>query len=285
LKNMKMRFLLATFITAFLLPVVLAESLTPFGRVSDKCVFNVPEDYLVEDLDSLSVLKKIETDEVRKVIPPCSTPITRQISPLPEGWSAWAYAEAKKGITSFNGTWVVPPKPAQSGADVLFLFTGLVNQYQPGPDANRINIIQPVLQWGVSAAGGGAYWSLASWYVDSSGNAHFSPLTSAGQLNPGDIIQGNMVQDPTSKIWTISAIDVTTKVETTLHIKTNASEPWAFVTLEVYSLSSCNDYPHGSVPFTKLIFDGFVPEWKSITNPGCNESVTIIDASDVTLNF
>lgn len=34
---------------------------------------------------------------------------------------------------------------------------------------NSTMIYQPVLQWGESAAGGGNYWGVASWYVDGQG--------------------------------------------------------------------------------------------------------------------
>ena len=42
----------------------------------------------------------------------------------------------------------------------IFLFNGI---------QNSTSIYQPVLQWGPSAAGGGNFWTVASWYVDGAG--------------------------------------------------------------------------------------------------------------------
>jgi hypothetical protein len=50
------------------------------------------------------------------------------------------------------------------------------------------HIIQPVLQWGPSAAGGGNYWAITNWYADGQGGAaSFKPLI---RVNPGDVVQG-----------------------------------------------------------------------------------------------
>jgi hypothetical protein len=53
-------------------------------------------------------------------------------------------------------------------------------------------IYQPVLQWGSSAAGGGNYWSIASWYVDGQGGPAFH--SSLIQIAPGQVLKGVMSQ-------------------------------------------------------------------------------------------
>jgi hypothetical protein len=54
---------------------------------------------------------------------------------------------------------------------------------------NSTMIYQPVLQWGPgSAAGGGNYWAVVSWYADGQGGqAFYSNLVT---VNPGDTLVG-----------------------------------------------------------------------------------------------
>ena len=53
-------------------------------------------------------------------------------------------------IISFTTTWIIPPAPNSDDSQTVFLFNGL----QPDDAAH---ILQPVLQWGGSGAGGGKY--------------------------------------------------------------------------------------------------------------------------------
>jgi len=62
-------------------------------------------------------------------------------------------------------------------------------------NAAGVSIIQPVLQWGSSAAGGGQYWAIASWFV---GGAH-TVYSDLKQVSSGDTIYGNMTLDATSQ--------------------------------------------------------------------------------------
>jgi hypothetical protein len=67
------------------------------------------------------------------------------------GWAAytyWSNPTTTKPITSFSTSWTVPAVPATQGKQTIFLFNGL----QDGETASSY-IIQPVLQWGSSAAG------------------------------------------------------------------------------------------------------------------------------------
>jgi hypothetical protein len=145
------------------------------------------------------------------------------------------------------------------------------------------NIIQPVLQFGTSEAGGGTYWAMASWYVDSNGNAYYSQLTKTLTAHG---IQGNMVRSTTNKVWTISTIDTNTNQATTLNIATNTTEPYTFVTLEVYSVANCGEYPTGSDTFSNLVFrPAFTPSWSPVTAPGCDEGVTVNSPTSVTIKF
>jgi len=94
-----------------------------------------------------------------------------------------------------------------------------------------------------------------------------------------------MFYDPTQKAWVIQSIDQTTNTPTTLKIATNTTEPYAFVTLEVYNVDSCQDYPTGTVPFTNLAFDQFTPKWSTEATPGCGEKVSVGSPTAVTITF
>ena len=69
------------------------------------------------------------------------------------------------------------------------------------------DIIQPVLQWGPSCAGGGNYWSIASWYVwgKTCSTASWSPLE---YVAPGNLLHLSMLQEGTWQ-WFIEAQDET----------------------------------------------------------------------------
>ena len=109
-----------------------------------------------------------------------------QGDPLPalgEGWISYAYWTNNTGspVTRFATTWVVPPAPATDSGQTIFLFNGIQNSTM---------IYQPVLQWGPSAAGGGSYWAVASWYADGqTGTSFHSTLV---RVNPGDVLVGVM---------------------------------------------------------------------------------------------
>jgi len=70
-------------------------------------------------------------------------------------------------------------------------------------------MLQPVLQYGVSPAGGGNYWAIASWLV-SSNQAFYSPLEA---VYPGNSISGFTEMTAISggtQYWEVEAKDTTT---------------------------------------------------------------------------
>src|SRR4051794_21610126 len=105
------------------------------------------------------------------------------------GWITYASWTNSTGspVTRFATDWRVPAAPATSNGQTIFLFNGIQNSTM---------IYQPVLQWGPSAAGGGAYWSVASWYAD--GQTGQSFFTTPVRVNVGDRLTGVMTQTGTS---------------------------------------------------------------------------------------
>ncbi len=86
-------------------------------------------------------------------------------------------------IISFTTSWIVPPVPTSDDSQTVFLFNGMQ------PD-NAAHILQPVLQWGSSGAGGGKYWSIANWYADGQNGA--AVKSNVIQVAPGTVLTGVM---------------------------------------------------------------------------------------------
>ena len=102
---------------------------------------------------------------------PSTTPASgdaRMNGPAYGGWVENTYQSAPAG-QSFDwvsSTMVVPFAPTQQTGETLYYFSGLQSSLD-----NDCGILQPVLQWGVSPAGGycsppwiPCYWSVASWW-------------------------------------------------------------------------------------------------------------------------
>ena len=83
------------------------------------------------------------------------------------GWIAFAHLrhEGSEPISSFRTTLSVPPEPETRSGQTVFLFPAM-------QDPIPMTLV-PALQWGPSAAGGGEYWSVASWYVGGTSGAVF----------------------------------------------------------------------------------------------------------------
>ncbi len=158
-----------------------------------------------------------------------------QVKPaLGSGWIAYAYWNNNTGhpISSFATTWVVPPAPATRSGQTIFLFNGIQNSTM---------IYQPVLQWGPSAAGGGNYWSVASWYADGqSGQAfHTAPVpVSIGQILVGIMTLTGQSSQGFSYNCLFQGI-----ANTSLPIQNVQQLTWAAETLEAYGVQHCSDYP------------------------------------------
>jgi hypothetical protein len=99
------------------------------------------------------------------------------------GWITFASWSNTTGtpISRFTTIWEVPPEPAIDRGQTIFLFNAMVNS---------LNMIyQPVLQWGPSAAGGGPFWSVATWYAGPPEGTTVHTAT-AVKVNPGDALIG-----------------------------------------------------------------------------------------------
>jgi hypothetical protein len=168
------------------------------------------------------------------------------IPALGSGWIAYAYWNNGTGtpVSSLRTTWQVPPAPATEAKQTVFLFNGIQNY------GANYGILQPVLQWGPSAAGGGSYWSVASWYVTSSGQAFHTPLV---RVNPGDTLVGVLTltnQSGTSFNYDCAFQGI---AGTALPLQNIAELVWCTETLEAYQINQCSDYPDTAMTALRAI--------------------------------
>ncbi|WP_030435758.1 hypothetical protein [Actinoplanes subtropicus] len=159
------------------------------------------------------------------------------IPALGSGWITYASWLNDTGtpVSRFTTTWTVPPAPATSNGQTIFLFNGIQNSTM---------IYQPVLQWGPSAAGGGAKWSVASWYADGqTGQSFHSTLV---DVDEGDVLTGVMTltgQGPAGFSYDCEFTGIATAG---LPIQDVEELTWCIETLEAYGVTVASDYPNSS---------------------------------------
>jgi hypothetical protein len=152
---------------------------------------------------------------------------------LGSGWICYAsWTENARPVSLFTTTWEVPPEPATQSGQTIFLFNGIQNASM---------IYQPVLQWGPSAAGGGNYWAVASWYADGQGGQSF--YSSLVHVNPGQTLVGVMTETGQSGQNFSYNCEFTGIANTSLPIQNVQQLTWCVQTLECYGIQKCSDYP------------------------------------------
>jgi len=206
------------------------ESLVGLGGVMHKVDQRRSADLFAADIVDLDRLGDIlELQDVRLQ--------AENTAALGSGWIAYAYWNNGTGnsITSFTTSWVVPPAPSTVSGQTIFLFNGIQNY------GNNYGILQPVLQWGVSAAGGGSYWAVSNWYVTSGGQASYTPLV---QVASGRTLTGVMTLTGQSGSG-FSYTSAFQEIGTTLTVQNIAELLWCNETLEAYGVQQCSDYPAG----------------------------------------
>ena len=214
--------------------------------------------------------------------------------PIISGWLEYISATTSTSYGKISATWTVPPPSTTYHGQVLFFFPGF-------EDINNVvTIVQPVLQFGESAAGGGDYWEIASWNCCLNGIVWFSHLV---KVSPGDTIVGTI--SPTCKkdvgdcaTWNVVTEDETIDKKTTLAKSPAEGQTWNWAfgaVAEVYSVENCTDFPADSdLVFTVTLYDQNLdvisnPGWVgspagSGTSPWCNYGLNVT-ATQETLEY
>jgi hypothetical protein len=189
---------------------------------------------------------------------------TEDLAHTPGAGNGWVEAnlwnvplDPNDDINYLGGAWTVPSYPSENGA-LIYLFNGVES-------SSRSFMLQPVLQYGVSPAGGGDYWAVASWLV-SSNQAFHSPLQN---VYPGNSIKGYMEMTGISgsmKSWEVEAKDTTTGAYSYLSAHVSGQHwTWAYAgVLEAYNVISCAQFPsNGREVFKGSFVDHGFPGYRS----------------------
>jgi hypothetical protein len=163
------------------------------------------------------------------------------VKPLPDnGWqTAASWYNTGNTVSSFSTTWKVPPAPSNYDGQTLFQF----NSIEP---ASYDAILQPVLQYGGSAIGGGQYWAVASWYVTGTDSFASKLVT----VEPGKSLTGVIKLLSQTNSSADYSCEFTSIYRSKLTVNNIAPLVWLAEVLEVYSVDSCTDYPN--TPFSEM---------------------------------
>jgi hypothetical protein len=225
-----------------LLPFVMKDSaaqvvrqvLTPFGyRDADK-VHAVPNGYELVSLPDKQIRMQNPTTGDHVDFP---APVAMNEGRLPftdSGWITYAswYNTNRRPVAYFSTDWYVPYPPKTYHGQTLFQF----NSIEP---ASGDAILQPVLQYGPSAAGGGEYWAVASWYVVGN-QAYFTTLV---EVQKNQFLGGQITLIGKQRKLCSYTCDFYGINGTTLTINNIAELVWCTETLEVYGVTECTEFP------------------------------------------
>jgi hypothetical protein len=156
------------------------------------------------------------------------------------------------GLSAIYADVIVPPAPVGTyynlGSSGMTYFT--FTAFEPSDGSE---IVQPVLQYGWSQAGGGQNWAMATWDCGRPTGCLHSVLKTA---YPGDSIHTWVYGQPTS--WNALDFNVFMQDMTTGQQVINIYEPYKTMTngfgnvVEAYSLYACNNYPYPSVTWKNI---------------------------------
>jgi hypothetical protein len=241
--------------------------LTPVGWYHRSCTYEIPNDATV--INGVVVRK----DGTTYRAPRCPYPPRKTVgsAPIDSGWVEWSwttvpyddwYQDTK--VWSF-----VPKKPTAT-------YTSAQAYYAlPGIENNRY-ILQPVLQYGYSRAGGGNKWILATWHCNADGSdCLYSPPI---DVQEGDRIFGEIVFSgcyPGYCLWTVTATDSSSipvqYSRGTFSDTASRYFNWAGGVVEVYGLPSCNYFPPNGIFFASVQlrdpYGPVTPAWSNHVQP------------------
>ncbi len=262
---------------------------TPWGTAPASCVHAIGSGVVSVVHGSNGLIVVTYANGKVSYFQSCSKSSGDESTPVTNNWVETGYAELSP-ITSIQAHFIVPTAPSSNDNQIIYLFPATQNCFSNC--GNYVFIIQPVLQWGNNGAFGGPYYVLASWWVDSNGNYLYSK---AINVSPNDKLVGVQKSSSCNSSytcnWSITGKDVTTTTKTTLQKSALAEQTVVFMTLEVYGVVSCKDYPaSGHTTFTGIQVNGAKLSKSSWTpsvlqNDGCGEHVTINSGTAVTLYY
>lgn len=201
---------------------------------------------------------------------------------LQSGYVAYSYWKnpSAANLNTFSTTWTVPPVPRQQDGELIYLFNALV------PSSDFTAILQPVLQFGVSPAGGANFWAVASWYLVGA-QTYYTPIwdVDSGQSVTGVMSLKNTTTNGTQKTYSYTSqftgIDYSVMTITTTNLM-----DYCYEALEIYTATSSQDMPQGSTTMSKIIItnkDGSHPQtalnWTTVADTNEGFKMTVMSNS------
>ncbi len=201
-----------------------------------------------------------------------------------DGWSTYAAWQSNVGspVMLMKTSWVVPDPPVDQSTQLIYIFNGLENDWQ---------ILQPVLQWGASPIGGGAFWAVANWLAESNdGYAYQSDFL---RVSPGDKLTGvmEMTSGENGTFYYVSRFEGMSEIDLAIH--TTDVLGYAAQTIEAYGVASQDQMPGGKAVSMQSIrvttADSAPVVWTPYSNFSNSGLATVVKdggiAGDVSLAF
>jgi hypothetical protein len=236
---------------------------TPFGRMHSSCVHRLPRGARVRDGEIVdangNVLLRYGQCEFPILDRPNHGPNPRDPRgslPVPavDGYVETRNATnvlssaGKNYYIGMEANVQVPAAPSSATSyEVVFLFPAFENSAETA-------ILQPVLQFGESGAGGGQYYSIAPWYID---HLNHTTIGELQEVATGDTLDMYMYADTCNFdgtcAWEVGIDDYTIYPPVSSFIGISAIDRFQRVyaaALEIYAVGSCNQLPNsGGITF------------------------------------
>ncbi|KAF8894234.1 hypothetical protein CPB84DRAFT_1848568 [Gymnopilus junonius] len=262
---------------------------TPAGLVPKSNVFAVPQGARIQQSPTeiqiigangtvLHSVPYTDSKTANVLQRPTSTATSRR--ELQSGYIAYTYWDytGSSPISFFGTNWIVPPTPSSWDGQLLYLWNGLVpNDFSA--------ILQPVLQYGASPAGGGEYYSIASWWLI----GDYVYYTDVTQVQPGTFLQGHINLTGTSDSGGATLYSYTSTFvgypNSTISASTIGVLNWAYEALEIYTTESTSDLPAGNSVFSTIDItfqNGQNPSsipWTAVSDPTDGITMTVLSTS------
>ncbi|TDL20800.1 hypothetical protein BD410DRAFT_357725 [Rickenella mellea] len=268
--------------------------LTPAGRVPKSKVHFVPKGARVHrTTDSIQIIgadgKVIHSTPVSKPNSThISTPAVVTTEDITSGWNAYTWCESDPDdwpITNFSTAWAVPDAPSTYDDQGIFIGNILSTD-------DSTAMLEPTLQYGESAAGGGEYWSIASWYFDGD-EAYYSTLVevSSGTLLTGIMQLTDFDEDydwdtDTTTITFYWNCTFSGYPDTSYDISTTEEFIYALEGLETYDCTQDSDLPSGTTKMESIYLQAgfYCPSLSWNTQDDATDDIDVEVVTDGSVN-
>jgi hypothetical protein len=227
----------------------------PFGETHADCVHGVPNGSTMIGPNQFR-----EPDGTILSFSSCPDPLTTKLPACGPNYATDTTYTTSGSLGEISAEWTVPSNPPNPDSnDIFYLWDGLLGGTTYSGCAY---VIQPVIQWGYNSRYGGAYYTMATWYInDNDNNVYYS---SPVGIFAGDSITGYAQSDDdcTNGVctgWSLQISDTTQSTNTGFTCNDDSDVcgqiyQTAIISLELSDVTSCsNDMPASSgVTFSSI---------------------------------